>query len=254
MRRFDALFKHQIHLMFISASTYFAAFLFLAFMGIMYVLALMDVSSVGGSQSATEKFLSVFWVPVLFMVPLLTMRSLSEERRMGTLGTLMSTPIRAWQIVAAKFLACYFFYVLLWLLTLVYMFVAQNYLPQGLAGSNNFAPAQVFTGYLFIFVSGLTYIAIGIFASSLTRTTFVAGMLSFAMLFFAIVGSGIISKFVVGDAYMSWLSGPMEYMQTFKHLEDFSNSLLDTRPFFFYISTACLLLGLTSLITESKSS
>ena len=222
-------------------------------MGVMYVLALMDASSAGGSQSVTEKFLSVFWIPVLFMVPLLTMRSISEERRMGTLGTLMSTPIRAWQIVLAKFLASYFFYVLLWLATLAFMLIAQYYLPQGLGGSNNFMLSQVATGYLFIFVSGLSYIAVGIFASSLTRTTFVAGMLSFAMLFFMIVGAGILSKFVVGDAYMSWLSGPIEYMQTFKHLEDFSNSLLDTRPFFFYASTACLLLGVTSLITEAKS-
>lgn len=253
MKRFKALLRHQIHLMFISSSTYFAAVMFLAFMAVMYILAIMDVSSFAGAQSATEKFLSVFWVPVMFMVPLLTMRSISEERRMGTLGTLMSTPIRAWQVVLAKFLACYFFYVLLWLLTLIFMLIAQNYLPQGLTGSNNFMWSQVITGYLFIFVSGLMYIAVGIFASSLTRTTLVAGMLSFAMLFFAIVGAGILSKFIAADGYMAWISAPIEYMQTFKHLEDFSNSLLDSRPFFFYISTTFLLLALTSLITESKS-
>ena len=113
------------------------------------------------------------------MVPLLTMRSLSEERRMGTLGTMMTTPVTAFEIVLSKFLAAYFFYALLWAATLVFPLTTSLYLPQASADSRLLFSEQAVTGYIFILISGAMYVSIGIFASSLTRTTFVAGMLSF---------------------------------------------------------------------------
>ena len=110
------------------------------------------------------------------------------------------------------------------------------------------------TGYIFIFISGAMYIAIGIFASSLTRTTLVAGMLSFSMLFVVVVGAGIVAKFpILEQSGLSWVVDSAAYMQTFRHLEEFSGSMLDTRPFFFYFSTSAVLLAITALITESKN-
>ena len=245
------MLDHQIWLMCISPSTYIAACLFFAFMGTMYLTALLDVSVNPGPRSPMELFLSVFWVPVLFMVPLITMRSLSEERRMGTLSALMTTSVTAGQIVLAKFLAAYLFYVLLWLLTLAFPLIAYWYLGDSAAAAL-FNPWQALTGYSFIFVSGAMYVAIGMFASSLTRTTLVAGMLSCSMLFFSIVGAGLIAKFAVSDFGSGGLL-PMDYIRTFRHLEDFSKSLLDTRPFFFYISSAGLLLAITAMVTEVKN-
>ena len=83
MRRFGILVRQQIWQLFISPSTYIAAFLFSAFMALMYLLALVDAGRVASENSPIANFLSVFWVPVLFMVPLLTMRSLSDELRRG---------------------------------------------------------------------------------------------------------------------------------------------------------------------------
>ena len=217
MKRFTILWSHQLWQMFIAPSTYIAAFMFLTFMAVMYLFSLVDISMSASDVSPLGKFLSVFWVPVLFMVPLLTMRSIAEERRMGTLATLMTTPVTAGQIVLAKFLACYFFYILLWIMTLFFPLITELYIPNSIRA-------------------------------------LVAGMLSFGMLFFAIVGAGLVSKFALPDSgFMAWLSQPVDYLQTFRHLEDFSNSLLDTRPFFLYISTACMLLAVTSLITEAKN-
>ena len=98
------------------------------------------------------------------------------------------------------------------------------------------------------------YVSIGIFASSLTRTTFVAGMLSFGMLFLAIVGAGLVSRFPAeSTGALSWLGPAVSYVDTFKHLDEFTGALLDTRPFFFYLSTAAVFVAFTSLITESKN-
>ncbi|MFR6032210.1 MAG: ABC transporter permease [Bacilli bacterium] len=252
MKRFTILWSHQLWQMFIAPSTYIAAFMFLTFMAVMYLFSLVDISMSASDVSPLGKFLSVFWVPVLFMVPLLTMRSIAEERRMGTLATLMTTPVTAGQIVLAKFLACYFFYILLWIMTLFFPLITELYIPNSIRAAGLMPMSQLLTGYGFIFISGAMYIAIGIFASSLTRTTLVAGMLSFGMLFLRLSARG--SFQVRCLIAVLWPGCPsIDYLQTFRHLEDFSNSLLDTRPFFLYISTACMLLAVTSLITEAKN-
>jgi ABC-2 type transport system permease protein len=63
----------------------------------------------------------VFWLVFLFIPPLLTMRLFAEERGTGTLETLMTAPVRDWQIVFAKFVACFAFYLLMWLPTVFYL-------------------------------------------------------------------------------------------------------------------------------------
>ncbi len=252
MKRFLTLLRCQIWQMCISPSTYIAAVLFLAFMAMMYLFALVDASRTPTETSPTANFLSVFWVPVLFMVPLLTMRALAEERRTGTLEALMTTPVSAFQIVLSKFAACYIFYLLLWAATVAFPLITLFSLPQFAADPRFFDLGQMCSGYAFIAASGAMYIAAGIFASSLTRTTLVAGMLSFCMLFLAIIGSGIFSKFPLPEG-LSWLSYPAEYVRTFKQFDDFISSLWDTRPFFLYFSTAALLLAITTLTTESKN-
>lgn len=251
MKRFFRLFRYQTAQMLISSSTYIAAFLFLSFMGVMYIYSVAWLSVTQSRISLTEIYLSIFWVPVLFMVPMLTMRSLAEERRQGTLAALMTTPVKAWQIVLSKFAACYLFYALLWLATLVFPLIAYLYVP---ATAAVFDVRQAACGYAFILLSGAAYVAIGLFASSLTRTTLVAGMLSFCMLFLVIVGGGIIAKMPMADAEdFAAAAQTLDYFQTFRHFEDFLACLVDTRPFFLYLSTAAVLIAVTSLVTEAKN-
>ncbi len=255
MRGFKTLLSWQLHSLFVSASTYFTIFLFLVLTGAFYLLALIDVSKAPSEISPTASFLSVFWFPVLFMVPLITMRSLAEERRQGTLGAMMTTHVSAWQVVLAKFFAAYFLYVFMWLLTLSFPLVTAWTLPGATSDSKLFSIPEIVSGYGFVFLSGTTYIAIGIFASSLTRTTLVAGMLSTGMLFFAIAGAALIAKIpVTGNWYVDWIAAHGGYLQTFRQLEEFRSALLDTRPLFLYLSATAVIISVTSLITEAKKS
>ncbi|MBR7106623.1 MAG: hypothetical protein IKC88_06520, partial [Opitutales bacterium] len=84
MKKFLILLKYQIWQMVISPSTYIAGILFLGFMGVVYLFSLIDISRMASAKAPIADFLSIFWVPVLFMVPLLTMRTLADERRSGT--------------------------------------------------------------------------------------------------------------------------------------------------------------------------
>jgi len=252
MKHFFTLLFHEIRMLLISPATYVAAVLFLMLMGLFYVMALQDAARVASDTLPSETFFSLFFLPVWFMVPLLTMRSIAEERRQGTLETLMSTPASALAVVTAKFLGAYLFYIFLWALTLGYPLVAAATLPGSAAQEHLLDFASLAGGYTFVALSGAFYVAIGIFTSSLTRTQLVAGMLCFCILFIITVSGRLILEYPLPEATLAFADKPLEYLQTFRHLEDFSRGVIDTRPFFLYLSGMAVLLGVTSLLIESK--
>ncbi len=248
MRKFYAIFSNQAYIMFMSPSTYVAAVLFTVFMGGMYLLSLLSLTETMSSVSPTEQFLGIFPVPVLFIIPILTMRSIAEEKKMGTMDALLTTPVSVFQIVFAKFLACYLYYIALWASTLLFPLITVMYLPESLTVGAIFSPLEILSGYTFIALSGLSYIAIGIFASSLTRTTLVAAMLSFFMLFCILIVGGLLTNVTMPDVpYLAWISSVAEYLQSFRHLEDFNHTLIDTRPIFLYTSISVLFLSITTI-------
>ncbi|MGA2052163.1 MAG: ABC transporter permease, partial [Opitutales bacterium] len=201
----------------------------------------------------SAQYFQLFWVPVLFMVPLLTMKSLAEERRHGTLEALLTTRASALEIVLGKFCAAYLLYVFLWALTLLYPWIAQQYLPIGRVDPRLVEPASLLGGFLFVALSGVLYVAVGLFASSLSRSTLVSGMLAFGLLFVLVLGGNLLGKLPAQE--FGWLSGfqpLLDYVPTFQHLADFSVGVVDTRPFFLYASNTLLVLGLTTLAVEAR--
>ena len=95
MRHFTTLLRSELWKLLVSPSTYIAAFLFLLIMGFLFQLILVDYASDPKEENPSITFFRLFFVPVFFMVPLLTMRSVSEERSRGTIETLMTTPVTA---------------------------------------------------------------------------------------------------------------------------------------------------------------
>ncbi len=250
MKHFFSLLFHELRALFMATATYAATVMFLLLMGGLYIIILEDFSVAPRDNLPGQDFFQLFWLPVFFMVPLLTMKSIAEERRLGTLETLMTTPVTAAEIVLSKFLAAYFFYCALWGLTLAFPWIVSLSLDSVTAREVLLDKAVLKGGYLFIAISGLLFIAVGIFASSLTRSQLVAGMLSFSILFLLILGPPII----LGQnlPLLGWLQKPLDYLHIFRFLEDFMRGVVDTRPFFYYLSTTFLILGLSGLIVESK--
>src|SRR6185369_11065408 len=166
--------SHEIRALLYSASTYIAAVLFLMFMAFIFVTLLDDYTRFPQETTPATVFFQLFWIPVWFMVPLLTMRSLAEERRLGTLETLLTTSVSTTEVVLGKFFASYLLYLLLWGSTLGFHYVLHHFAKD----DRLIDPGALTGGYLFIAVSGLLFIAIGIFASAMTRTQSVAGIFS----------------------------------------------------------------------------
>lgn len=254
MRHFFTLFKQELRMLLISPSTYIAAVLFLSLMGFIYWAILRGMVNTPSETLPTVQFFSVFWIPVLFVVPLLTMRSIAGERSSGTLDTLMTTPTSFVTVILSKFSGAYVFYMLLWVLTLGFPILTQKLYPHAAESGALLEYAPLAGSFLFLATSGVLFISIGIFSSSITRSQVVAGMLSFTTLFVVIIGGQQISNIAdTSSGLSSLMLATVNYLQIFAHLDDFSRGIIDTRPFFYYSSTGLLLLGLSSLINEAKA-
>jgi len=246
------LLRHELRLLFITSSTYVAAVLFLLLMGFIYHSILREFTQRPQDLLPARLFFQLFWLPVLFLCPLLTMRSFAEERRLGTLEALLTTPVSPAAVVLAKFLASWLFYAFIWGLTLLFPWLAFHASGQAQLPDTLLEPGTLIGGYSFVLLSGTLFIAVGIFSSSLTRSQLVAGMLSFSILFILILGPRLLEQQGL-TPYLPILEAPLEYIQIFDHLEDFSRGIFDTRPIAYYLTHSVLVLGISVLIVESKA-
>src|SRR5947209_8785157 len=120
-----SLLRREFSAYFLSPIAYVVLVLFLAVTGHLFYLTMEQLNASGpkGVEFPMQLMLGDerFWLVFLFIPPLLTMRLFAEERSTGTLEMLMTAPLRDWQVVASKYLACLTFYVLLWAPTLLYL-------------------------------------------------------------------------------------------------------------------------------------
>jgi ABC-2 type transport system permease protein len=249
MRHFFTVLSHEVRVLLFSASTYIAAVLFLLVMAFVFATILEDYTKTPQETPPAVIFFRVFWLPVWFMVPLLTMRSLAEERRMGTLETLLTTPVSTAEVVLGKFAAAYLLYLLMWASTIGLHFVLHHYARD----PRLLDPGLLVGGYLFIAVSGLLYVAVGIFASSLTRSQAVAGIFCFILLIALTVGLGYLStSSMLNYETLKPAKMAVDTLLVFQHLDDFTHGVIDTRQIIFYLSGSALALIFSTLGVEAK--
>lgn len=132
MRPTISLIRREFTAYFQSPIAYVVLTVFLFGTGFLYMTAFDSLTAHGprGAESPIGVILGdgsdgvgfpIFWLMFLFVPPLLTMRLFAEERGSGTMEMLMTAPIRDWQIVLAKFVAAYAFYLVMWLPTIAYL-------------------------------------------------------------------------------------------------------------------------------------
>ncbi len=249
MRHYFTILSHEIRALLYNPSTYIAAVLFLLVMGFIFT-GLLDAYSRSPQETPPSVvFFQLFWIPVFFMVPLLTMKSFAEERRLGTLETLLTTPVSTAEVVLGKFSAAYFFYLLLWGSTLGFHYILQLYARD--ARYLDLGP--LLGGYLFIAISGLLFIAIGVFASSMTRSQPVAGIFTVVLLILVILGPRYLGELSALDtAVFSPLKNALGSLQIFTHVDDFTHGVIDTRQLFYYLTGSTLALIFSILGVEAK--
>jgi ABC-2 type transport system permease protein len=119
----------------------------------------------------------IFWLPVIFTCAVLSMRTIAEERRAGTLEALLTSPLHPAEIVLGKYLATLTFYVLLWVPTGVFYVLLRGATTAGSAAPPDVGP--MLSGYLGTFLCGAAFLAIGTLCSALVRSQLGAALGAF---------------------------------------------------------------------------
>jgi ABC-2 type transport system permease protein len=176
------------------------------------------------------------WV-FIFLISAITMRSFSEEKRMGTFESLVTKPISDLQIILAKYLAGLILVLFSLIPTLLYFYsVYKLGAPEG-----NIDTGATWGSYIGLMLLGSCYVAIGLFASSVTENQIVAFILSMFLCFFCLSAFEQLSRLsAVGsiEYIIEWLG--INY-----HYRSISRGVLDSRDVIYFLSFSALFLGLT---------
>ncbi|HYD92743.1 MAG TPA: gliding motility-associated ABC transporter permease subunit GldF [Flavobacterium sp.] len=174
------------------------------------------------------------WI-FIFLIPAVTMRSFSDEKKQGTIELLLTKPLSMWEIVNGKFFGALLLIVLALVPTIIYVFVISS-LGNPVGNIDMGSTLGSYFGLLFL-IAG--YTAIGIFTSTLSDNQIVAFILSVFLCFVFYFGFEGVSGFAGGlDNFVASLG--MEY-----HFKSMSRGVLDTRDIIYFLSITVLFLSLT---------
>jgi ABC-2 type transport system permease protein len=190
------------------------------------------------TDSVMRPLFSNIGVILLLLMPLVTMRLFAEERRAGTIELLLTYPVRDGAVLAGKYLAALALYALMIGLTVLYPLIVVYF------ARLEWGP--VLTGYLGLFLMGATFIAVGVFASSLTDNQIVAAVTTFGvLLIFWILGW---SADYAGGA----IGRMLQFLSILEHNDGFSKGVLDTKDILYYVNFTVLALFLTLRSLEAR--
>jgi len=180
-----------------------------------------------------------FWLLLLFVLPVITMRLLAEERRSGTLEVLLTAPVTEFQVILGKFLASLVFYLFLWLPTLAHVALLARYSPL------EWGP--VVAGYLGVALLGSMFLSMGLLTSALVRNQIVAAVFAFALLV-VVFSLGLVEGLVTAPTW----KGVLSHMNLWSLMDDFSRGLVDTRWVIYPLSVTGLFLFLATKALEAS--
>lgn len=180
----------------------------------------------------------------LFLIPAITMRSFADEKKTGTLELLMTRPLTDLQVILAKFFAGIVLVLISLVPTLVYYFSVYSLgLPPG-----NLDSGSIWGSYIGLFFLGASFVAIGIFASSITDNQIVSFILAVFISFFLYMGFEFVYTFLLsGKAGLV-----IQSLGLNAHYSSMSRGVIDSRDLVYFISVAALFILLTKLSLETR--
>jgi len=177
-------------------------------------------------------------VIILLVLPLITMRTYSEEKRSGTMELLLTAPVTDLQIILGKFLGAMGLYAAMLAITLLHVGILFVF------GSPEWKP--IATTYLGMLLMGGCLIAVGLLISSMTKNQIVAGMTTFVV-FLMLWIINWISSFM-GPTTQAVLN----YVAVTQHLDDFTKGIIDTKHLVYYLSFIVFGLFLTARSVDTE--
>jgi ABC-2 type transport system permease protein len=247
MKTFSTLLGREVKSFFYSPIAYVVLFFVLILTGWNFYAGISMLNRGPNEVTVVEAFFNtvIFWISFLLVFPLITMRTFSDEFRMGTIEPLMTAPVSEWQVVLAKFFGVLIFYVTLWAPSFTYFAAFQMITKQEAA----IAPGAYYGSYVLLLVMGMFNISIGCFASALTKEQINAAIISFSAItlcFFA----GLLS--IIANITDPRMKDINSYISAVEHMGDFSKGMIDSRPIIWYLSMTVLMLIATFQVFQYR--
>ena len=251
MRNILAITQKELKSYFASPIAYIVIGFFALLYGFFFIAIMryfvgqsMQAGLMGGAQSMNvnqqliRPLLQNVTVVVLFLLPMITMRTYAEEKRSGTIELLLTSPLTDFEIIMGKFLGALALYAIMLAVTWIHIAILFAY------GHPEWKP--IVTAYLGLLLMGGCFISVGLLISSLTKNQIVAGMVTFAVFLLLWV--------------IEWIgsfSGPTvdqltQYLSIVGHLDDFGKGVLDTTHLIYYLSFITFGLFLTAKSVDSE--
>ena len=190
------------------------------------------------NQQLIRPLLQNVTILILFLMPMVTMRTYSEEKRSGTIELLLTAPVTDFQIIMGKFLGALALYVIMLAVTAIHVGFLFIY------GSPEWKP--IVTAYLGLLLLGSCFLSLGLLISSLTSNQIVAGMVTFAVFLLLWVITWVGS---FGGPTFDKLT---TYLSIIDHWDDFGKGVIDTTHLIYYLSFITFGLFLTAKSVDSE--
>ena len=226
---------------------YIAIGVFISLVGVfMWIIP----SESGGSNILDNGFANIDplffiapWV-YLFLIPAITMRSFSEEKKTGTIELLLTRPLTDLQLVLAKYFAGFTLVMVSLLPTLIYFYsVYVLGAPKG-----NIDTGGMWGSYIGLLFLGAGFVSIGIFASAIAENQVIAFIIALLLCFFCYIGFEFIAQSGLFGKYDAFFKG----LGLNDHYVSMSRGVIDTRDALYFISVIALFNLLTKLVLESR--
>jgi ABC-2 type transport system permease protein len=243
MRNVWIIARREYKLFFISPVAYVVAFFFMILLGWFFYSALRDAIIQATYQPyapTVQIIISPLVTLLLFVMPAITMRSIAEEMRMGTMELLLTAPVKDWELVVGKWLGAFLFMFSLlavtWIFPIVLNFLVKPGIDQGI----------LLSGYLGLVLMVASLVAIGVFISSLFNSQVVVFLMSLAIvLVFWLVRPASTTMSGLGSQILT-------YLNFIDHFLNFYQGSIDLSDIVYYLSLTSLGLFLGTVSVEMR--
>ena len=234
-----AIFKRELHAYFISPVGYIFVAVFLLVSGALFTFTNIQM---GEDADIATYFLAIIFTFIV-LIPLLTMRSLSEERKTKTEQMLLTAPVSLTGMIFAKFFAAFVLFTLTLLTSCLNFYVLYKF--EAAPGATN--TAVLMGNVISILLIGSAFIAIGLFISAMTENQLTAAIISITTIMFLLL-SGIISA-SIGNIVIRYI---FDFFSIFSRFSAFTYGIFDINAIIYYVSIVIIFLFLTIRIYEIR--
>lgn len=237
MKEIWIIARRELSAFFDSLVAYILLIAFLGFSGYFTWLGGSDIFF--RKQADLQVFFSVALWTLFFFIPALTMKQLAEEKKTGTIELLLTKAISDRQVVIGKFLACLLLVLIALALTIPYYYTVSSI--------GDMDHGATLSGYLGLILMSSAYIAIGLFASSLTNNQIVAFLLALLI--------GIFFQFlfnVISSGMSGWLGELINNLSVTKHYDSIKRGVIDSKDIIYFLSLTLLGLLFSEVVISKR--